>query len=141
MKIKVLNKTDLNSDIQNQISKLFIQLSANKKQLELAEIILPENPITLVYCEENGIVLGIASMCHYKVISGNKGWIEDVVVDSNQRGKGIGKKLVKKLIEIGSHMNLSEILLFTEDHRVQAISLYTKLGFKLKESRIYTFKF
>lgn len=140
MNIKVLTKSDLNSSIQSQISKLFMQLSPKKKQVDLKDIMLPENPMILVYCEDRGKVLGMASLCHYKVVSGNKGWIEDVVVDNDQRGRGIGKQLIETLIEVGNKMHLSEILLFTEDHRVDAIRLYTKLGFKLKESRIYTLK-
>lgn len=67
-----------------------------------------------------------------------KGWIEDVVVDSNARGKGIGRKLMEKLLEVGKEKKLTEILLFTEDHRKSAINLYSNLGFKMKDSRIYT---
>lgn len=80
----------------------------------------------------------MASMCTYHVISGKKGWIEDVVVDAKSRGHGIGRKLMNKLLEEGKKKNLTEILLFTEDHRTPAINLYENLGFKLKESRIYT---
>ncbi len=82
-------------------------------------------------------IIGIALMCTYKVISGNKGWIEDVVVDSASRGKGIGRKLINLLVEVGEEKELSEILLFTEDHRVAAINLYSSVGFKLKDSKIY----
>jgi phosphinothricin acetyltransferase len=76
-------------------------------------------------------------MCTYKVISGNKGWIEDVVVDSTSRGKGIGRKLINLLVEVGEEKELSEILLFTEDHRLAALNLYSSVGFKLKDSKIY----
>jgi phosphinothricin acetyltransferase len=96
-----------------------------------------KNQITVAYCEDNNKIIGIALMCTYKVISGNKGWIEDVVVDSASRGKGIGRKLINLLVEVGEKKELSEILLFTEDHRLAAINLYSKVGFKLKESKIY----
>ena len=85
----------------------------------------------------NNKIIGIALMCNYKVISGNKGWIEDVVVDSASRGKGIGRKLINLLVEVGEKKELSEILLFTEDHRLAAINLYSSVGFKLKDSKIY----
>ncbi|WP_409515149.1 GNAT family N-acetyltransferase [Chryseobacterium sp.] len=71
------------------------------------------------------------------MISGNKGWIEDVSVDGNYRGMGIGLKLIEKLLSISNEKQLSEILLFTEEHRTPAISLYEKLGFIKKESNIY----
>ena len=137
MKTAILDKNDLNIDIKEQVSELFRQLSPNKTQLDLEQILDDKNQITVAYCEDNNKIIGIALMCTYKVISGNKGWIEDVVVDSASRGKGIGRKLINLLVEVGEKKELSEILLFTEDHRLAAINLYSKVGFKLKESKIY----
>ena len=137
MKTAILTKNDLNLDIKEQVSELFRQLSPNKIQLDLEEILNEENQITFAYCEDDNKIIGIASMCTYKVISGHKGWIEDVVVDSASRGKGIGRKLINLLVEVGKEKELSEILLFTEDHRLAAINLYSSVGFKLKESKIY----
>lgn len=140
MKIDILKKADLNPIVQNQISNLFEQLGGDKKQINLNEIIDGKNQITIAYCSENDRIIGIALMCNYTVISGKKGWIEDVVVNFEYRGKGIGRKLMNKLIEIGKEKKLTEILLFTEDHRKPAINLYTDLGFKVKDSRIYRIK-
>tara|TARA_B100000929_G_C15474693_1_gene409063 strand:+ start:1054 stop:1482 length:429 start_codon:yes stop_codon:yes gene_type:complete len=140
MKIDILKKTDINPTIQNQVSDLFKQLGGNKKQVPLNEIVDGKNQITVAYCSENNEIIGIALMGSYNVISGKKGWIEDVVVNSEHRGKGIGRKLLNKLLEVGNEKNLTEILLFTEDHRTPAISLYSDLGFKVKDSRIYTRK-
>lgn len=140
MKIDILKIQDLTPSRETLISNLFKQLGGEKVQTNLKEVLGDENPITLVYCEHNDKVIGIASMCTYKVISGKKGWIEDVVVDEQYRGQGIGKKLMEKLLAEGKKKNLTEILLFTEDHRIAAIQLYSDLGFQLKESRIYTLK-
>ena len=137
MKAAIVHKNDLNIYIKEQVSELFRQLSPNKIQLDLEQILDDKNQITVAYCEDNNKIIGIALMCTYKVISGNKGWIEDVVVDSASRGKGIGRKLINLLVEVGEKKELSEILLFTEDHRLAAINLYSKVGFKLKESKIY----
>ena len=140
MKIDILKKSDIHSNTQNQVSDLFKQLGGNKKQIPLNEIFDGKNQISLAYCSENKEIIGIALMCTYTVLSGKKGWIEDVVVNSEHRGKGIGRKMINKLLEVGKEKNLSEILLFTEDHRKPAINLYSDLGFKVKESRIYTRK-
>ncbi|SDI70304.1 phosphinothricin acetyltransferase [Chryseobacterium taeanense] len=137
MRIEVLKKSSLTANVQNQVYELFKQLSPNKKQLKLDEILMEDNPVTLVGCFIGDRIVGIASMAIYKVISGNKGWIEDVIVDENYRGMGIGLKLIEKLLSISSEKQLSEVLLFTEEHRTAAISLYEKLGFSKKESNIY----
>lgn len=140
MKIEILKEEAINSDFKNQISELFKQLSPDKKQIGLSEILDNKNPITFAYCIENDTIIGVAAMCTYKVISGSKGWIEDVIVDENSRGRSVGQKLIEKLLETAKEKNLSEVLLFTEDHRIPAINLYNKLGFKQKESRIFVLK-
>lgn len=115
MKIEILKEEAINSDFKNQISELFKQLSPDKKQIGLSEILDNKNPITFAYCIENDTIIGVAAMCTYKVISGSKGWIEDVIVDENSRGRSVGQKLIEKLLETAKEKNLSEVLLFTED--------------------------
>ncbi|KFE97559.1 GCN5 family acetyltransferase [Chryseobacterium formosense] len=140
MQIVVLNKANLSAGVQDQVYELFKQLSPNKKQLKLNEILIENNHVTLLGCLIEDKIVGIASMAVYKVISGSKGWIEDVIVDENHRELGIGKKLIEKLLSISNDLQLSEVLLFTEEHRISAISLYKKLGFSKKKSNIYTLK-
>lgn len=116
---------------------MFRQLGGNMKQVDLNEVLDENNPVTLACCEHEGKIIGIALMCHYTVISGKKGWIEDVVVDSRFRGRGIGRSLMNKLLEEAKKKNLSELLLFSADHRKAAIGLYSDLGFKRKDSGLY----
>ncbi|MCL6265222.1 GNAT family N-acetyltransferase [Flagellimonas myxillae] len=137
MKIDVLKKEDLTPQIQTQISDLFKQLAPDLKQANLDRVLDNSNKATLVYCVANGQILGIASLCEYLAISGNKGWIEDVVVDFNSRGQGIGRKLMEKLLDIAKEKELAEILLFSGHHRVPAIQMYKSLGFVLRESGLY----
>ncbi|WP_422103981.1 GNAT family N-acetyltransferase [Winogradskyella sp.] len=138
MKIDILKKQQLSPRVQKQISELFKQLGGDKTQVALNDVIDGNNQITLAYCEVHNEIIGMALMCHYNVISGKKAWIEDVVVNAAYRGQGIGRKLMTKLIASAKEKNISQILLFTEDHRASAIHLYSDLGFRVKASRIYT---
>ena len=140
MKIQILKMDKLNAEIQTGISELFQQLNPNQRQISSEEIFTTGNQITFVYCQEDNGIVGIASICSYQAISGHKGWIEDVVVDINFRGKGVGRKLIYKLLEIGKEKRMTEILLFTADHRIPAINLYKSIGFEIKDSRIYVLK-
>ncbi len=140
IKIVVLNHTNINGNVQNQIFELFKQLSPNKRQSKLDEILIQNNEVTLLACFIGDRIVGIASMAVYHVISGRKGWIEDVVVDKGYRGMGIGNRLIEKLLSISNEQQLSKVLLFTEEHRTSAIGLYEKLGFSKKSSNIYILK-
>ena len=78
----------------------------------------------MAVCREHDHIIGIALLATYIVISGHRGMVEDVVVDSAHRGKGIGRKLMEKVLEEAKNKNLDEILLFTGHHRLPAINLY-----------------
>ena len=47
MKAAILYKNDLNIDIKEQVSELFRQLSPNKIQLDLEELLNEKNQITV----------------------------------------------------------------------------------------------
>ncbi|MCM4167971.1 Mycothiol acetyltransferase [Arenibacter antarcticus] len=140
MKIDILQPSDVSDSVTKQVKELFAQLNGSIEQVNLAEVFKPENAITFAYCMEKDKLVGMALMCAYTVVSGYKGWVEDVVVDKAYRGQGIGRKLMEKLVDEGKRKGLSEILLFSADKRIEAIGLYKSLGFQQKESRIYVLK-
>lgn len=138
-KIQRLIATDLTNDSIAQINTLFTQLNASIKQGDPRDIV-DSHGLQFWVCWDSDTIVGMALMATYHVISGRKGMIEDVVVHEDYRGKGIGKQLIKALINEGERMQLNDILLFTGHHRKPAISLYTSLGFRLKESGLYSLK-
>ena len=140
MNINILQKEDLTPAIIIEISDLFKTLNADIKQRGINDVLEQGNEIICVCCWDTEKLVGMASLATYKVISGHKGMVEDVVVSEEMRGKGIGRKLMETLISEGQKLNLSEILLFSGHHRKPAIALYKSLGFDLKNSGIYTLK-
>ncbi len=140
MTIKLLTPADLTTDMENQMIYLFRQLNPDLKLNPLAKILEKKDQLSLVYFQEDGKIIGMASMATYSVLSGSKGMVEDVVVDANARGKGIGRQLMEKLLHIAEQKGLSEVLLFTGNHRESAIRLYQKLGFVASQSGLYRFR-
>ncbi|WP_339704904.1 GNAT family N-acetyltransferase [uncultured Kriegella sp.] len=140
MTIEILQKSSLTPSIAQQIRSLFNQLNSEISQLIIDKVLVPDNTIVFAVCREGDELIGMAAMATYKVISGHKGMVEDVIVSANHRGKGIGKKLMLKLLEEGKKQQLNEILLFSGHHRLPAITLYKSLGFQLKNSGLYTLK-
>lgn len=137
MMYKLITKNEVTTNLQSQLTLLYKQLNAELTQLDLNTVLSDYKTTDVVICMDNDILVGIAMMAKYKVISGHKGMIEDVVVSSNYRGKGIGRKLMEKLLEQAEIEKLNDVLLFSGHHRTAAISLYKSLGFILKESGMY----
>lgn len=140
MTLNILQKEDLTPTIKKQVHDLFKELNADINQWDIDDVLSQGNDFICVCCWENNKLVGMASLATYKVISGYKGMVEDVVVSNALRGKGLGRKLMERLIQEGQNLKLSEILLFSGHHRIPAIALYTSLGFNLKNSGLYTLK-
>jgi ribosomal protein S18 acetylase RimI-like enzyme len=138
MEIKLLGQEDITEELQEQLSELYLQLNAQLKQLQLSTILEVSEDIAA--CFEKNIVIGIAMMANYKVVSGYKGIIEDVVVSEQHRGKGIGRKLMELLLKEAKVRKLNDVLLFSSHHRTAAIALYKSLGFNMKSSGLYVKK-
>ncbi|WP_405397221.1 GNAT family N-acetyltransferase [Maribacter sp. Asnod2-G09] len=141
MNIKLITFNEVTADLQSQLTELYKQLNAELTQLDLATALSDYNTTDVVICLDDDKLIGIAMMAKYKVVSGHKGMIEDVVVSSEYRGQGIGRKLMEKLLEQAEKSKLDDVLLFSGHHRTAAISLYKSLGFKLKESGMYIKKY
>lgn len=56
--------------------------------------------------------------------------IQDVYVDPSMRGKGIGRKLMSRLIEIARKELCKRVVLDSHSRRKAARALYTSMGFK-----------
>jgi len=140
MEIEILHKFEIDEEAQFQIGELYKQLNATTNQRPLHQILQEDNHVIVAVCKEDNSIVGIALLATYKVISGYRGMVEDVVVDAVHRGKGIGRKLMEKLLDEAKNRNLDEVLLFSGHHRKPAINLYKSLGFSLRESGIYNLK-
>jgi ribosomal protein S18 acetylase RimI-like enzyme len=103
---------------------------------ELAGIINSGNTLLFV-AEENGEIFGTLTLVRYRIPSGIKGWIEDVVVDKSMRGKGIGSMLTQYAIGYAKENGMTKIDLTSSPFRIAANELYKKLGFKKRETNVY----
>ena len=123
--IKSLDKSH-SSDVVN----ILIDSFSNNYDKEINESIFSSDEVDGIVAMEKGNVLGYASIHYIKKITRKSGIIEDVVVKENQRGKGIGKLLVKNLIEKAKKNNCDKIILSSSEKNLK---FYEKLGFQKNE--------
>ena len=123
--IKSLDKTH-SSDVVN----ILIDSFSSNYDKEINESIFHSDEVDGIVAMEEGNVLGYASIHYIKKITRKSGIIEDVVVKENQRGKGIGKLLVKNLIEKAKKNNCDKIILSSSEKNLK---FYEKLGFQKNE--------
>jgi phosphinothricin acetyltransferase len=122
MKIRELKITDY-----SQVIQIWKESFSNKFDQEINTKYLSDpNSITLVSVDKNTIT-GVASLHIINKLTRTLGLIEDVAVNENYRGKGIGKKLVQKLIGLASDKKCDKIILNSSEKNS---SFYKKIGFE-----------
>lgn len=97
-----------------------------------------KNPsIEIWIAKEGERIIGMGEVAIIVKVSYSIAHIEDVVVASSARGKGIGTLIMQKLIERAKALGASEIQLTSRSGRAAANKLYQKLGFELRETNVY----
>ena len=116
-------------DIKQVIDIWTNSFSRNFSKPVNSEYLSDPNSTTIVISVED-IIVGVASIHIIKKLTRILGIIEDVAVNEKYRGKGVGKKLVERLILIGKQKNCDKIVLNSSEENSK---FYEKIGFKKKE--------
>ena len=83
-------------------------------------------------------IVGCATLCVYESPTGRKASVEDVVVASTWRGRGISRTLLQRIIDFaGSQLSPIDLHLTSNPARVEANALYRAIGFRQRETNVY----
>ena len=129
-------------ELHNRIQSLLKQLTNNDIQFtydDFNSIVNSEHSVLIGAFEEN-ILVGVLTLAIVQIPTSKNGRIEDVVVDKNYRGKGIGEKLSLEAIRVGQELKLSKLFLTSNPKRIEANKLYQKIGFKLGTTNSYFYE-
>ena len=102
---------------------------------QLNEVV--SNQTLLVARDDDGQILGTLTFVLYRVSSGVKGRIEDVIVDESARGKGVGEALVREGMRRANEAGVLMLELTSMPYRQAANRLYRRLGFVRKPTNVY----
>ena len=123
------------------INYLLTQLTQNPNKITAAKLEkVSQNNRLLLALDQDNKIIGMATLVLVNIPTGNSGRIEDVVVDNNFRGQGIGTTLIKKLIVEGKKLHLKRIDLTSKPERIEANKLYLSLNFARYETNVYRLK-
>ena len=120
----------LDKSHSTDVVKILIDSFSKNYDKKINESIFSSDEVDGIVALEKGNVLGYASIHYINKITRKSGIIEDVVVKENQRGKGIGKLLVKNLIEKAKKNDCDKIILSSSEKNLK---FYKKLGFQKNE--------
>lgn len=86
-------------------------------------------------------IIGLSTLVLYRVPSGLRAYIEDVIVDEKARGRKIGEALTWACLEAARQAGAPYVGLTSNPSRVAANRLYQKMGFVRRETNVYKYSF
>ena len=121
------------------------QLGAHKippRHEELAAMLASESCTLLIARDSNadGAIIGILCLNIYRVPTGVRSIIEDVVVDESARRMGIGEALMLRALDVARAAGASGVSLTSRPDREAANRLYQSMGFELRKTNAYHYK-
>jgi len=140
--MKIEELTDFSITALDAINGLLPQLSSSVFALEegdLRNIVDSESTKLFLAIDEDG-VFGMLSLVLFRIPTGRKAWVEDVVVDEKARGRGVGKLLTEHAIQVAREHGAHSVDLTSRPSREAANALYQRVGFEQRETNVYRFQ-
>jgi ribosomal protein S18 acetylase RimI-like enzyme len=109
---------------------------------ELAALLASEACTFLVARDPDagGRIVGILCLNVYRVPTGVRSIIEDVIVDENMRRKGVGEALTRRALDLAREAGAGVVTLSSRPDREAANRLYQSMGFELRKTNSYIYK-
>jgi ribosomal protein S18 acetylase RimI-like enzyme len=125
-------------------ARLLPQLSRTAPPLSreaLDEIVhSPCNHVFVATMGEDRRIVGSLTLVHFRIPTGVRAWIEDVVVDEQARGLKVGMALTHAAIVKSRELKARTLDLTSNPGRLSAHHLYESAGFVLRETRVYRYQ-
>ena len=133
--------THVSAELTEAFARLIPQLSKSSPPPspdELAEMIASPASDVLV-ARVDGRIVGTLTLVVFRIPTGVRAWIEDVVVDDSARGHGVGEALNQFALDLARSKGAKTVDLTSRPSREAANRLYQRIGFVARETNVYRF--
>lgn len=108
---------------------------------EFAALVAAESSRLLVATTgAGGEIVGTLTLVCYRIPTGVRAVIDDVVVDAAARGHGVATALVEAALRLAAAEGARHVDLTSRPDRVAANRLYVSLGFRRRETNVYRYE-
>jgi ribosomal protein S18 acetylase RimI-like enzyme len=139
MEIEVLVVEEATREVVDAMDRLLPQLSTSATPLDTAalEQLVRSEAARLLVARTEGTIVGTLTLVMFRVPTGLRARIEDVVVDQSARGRGVGAALTREAVRLASMAGARTLDLTSRPSREAANRLYERLGFQRRNSQVY----
>lgn len=130
-------------DLVAAVARLLPLLSASAPAPgaeQVAEIVA--SPATTLFVAREapgGPVVGTLTLAVFRIPTGVRAWIEDVIVAEEVRGRGCGEELTKAALDAARAAGARTVELTSRASREAANRLYQRMGFERRDTNVYRY--
>jgi len=138
--VTIYEATEVTDELVDAFVRLVPQLSSSSaptSAAELAAITGSEASILFMARDTGGVIVGSLTLAVFRIPTGFRAWIEDVVVDDAARGAGVGEALVAAALDRARLLGAKTVDLTSRPSREAANRLYVRLGFEARTTNVY----
>ncbi|HEV3265873.1 MAG TPA: GNAT family N-acetyltransferase [Acidimicrobiales bacterium] len=140
--VTVAEATAVTPGMVEAFARLVPQLSSSSPAPTIADleaIMASPASVLFVATDPSGAVVGSLTLALFRVPTGVRAWIEDVVVDESARGAGAGEALVTAALARADAAGAKSVDLTSRPSREGANRLYLRLGFETRQTNVYRY--
>ena len=133
---------DVTDELVEAYRRLTPQLSKSNPPPDreaIEDIVAAPATDMFVATDDDGTILGTSTLAVFRIPTGRRAWIEDVVVDEAGRGKGVGGALTRAMVDRAGELGCTTVDLTSRPTREAANRLYRREGFEVRETNVYRF--
>jgi len=139
--MKIEEVTEATAEVHEALVRLLPQLNPTLPlpTRERIERLIGDPAVTLVVARDGDQIVGTATVIVYTTPYWIKARLDEVVVDGDARGKGVGEAMVRHCLEVGRRKGaqVAELQSGRGDVRAAAHRLYKRIGFQVRDSDIF----
>ncbi|MFC0081334.1 GNAT family N-acetyltransferase [Aciditerrimonas ferrireducens] len=139
--VQVEEATEATPELLKALQRLLPQLSASAPPLteDRLRTLLAHPGVHLFVARVGDQVRGTLTLTALPLASGLRATIEDVVVDEEARGQGLGRALTEAALTKAAALGARTVDLTSRPSREAANRLYQRLGFQQRQTNVYRF--
>jgi ribosomal protein S18 acetylase RimI-like enzyme len=142
--VEIIEAVEVTPELVSAFERLIPQVSSSNPaptETELAAICESEASVLLIAVdrEAEDRILGSLTLAWFRIPTGVRAWIEDVVVDEAARGHGVGDLLNRAALDRARELGAKTVDLTSRPSREAANRLYQRIGFIARDTNVYRY--
>ena len=141
MGVRVEEAGEATHEVVEALRRLIPQMSSSAPPVTVEAVAaIVESPAThllLAVDDDDGAILGTLTLVVFRIPTGVRAWIEDVVTDASAQRRGVGTALTNEALRRAVAAGARTVDLTSRASREGANLMYQKIGFERRETNVY----